>query len=265
MSIRDYSMSTQLRFDFLGSVELSPTARLVGELLNRTRPQHGEAWLSNKTIAAKIGRSIRTVQLALKELAQADLIRVCKDYALKTRRRIHLLWRGDSTAKDPSVGAKNCADSAQEIAPSSAIPPHPPIEDLTELKREIDDDVLSSSSSPSFSPTNQTAGKPNDEELTQATEKAQELFPGQSLRGRVEAEARRCAAFGGGLGWVAQALDVAQAASAETWGFVVGVLRNWREEGGPPPPPPSPEELKARLAENDRLAIERLRAMGIDV
>lgn len=242
----------QMRFDFVGAIELSPTARLVGELLNRTRREHAECWLANKTIAARIGKSIRTVQLALKELERADLIQLTRAYWLKSRRRILLLWRGTTGPQTSPFDDTNCAQSAPEVAPSSALPPHPPIE----VPEGIE--VMGSVDTASEPPTTPPDLSHSESLPSQAEAKAVDLWGDTpAVRNRVRQAEREY-----GPAWVSQALDVCREKARTGWavfGLARKILGEWRDLGGPPPaavtcastvdsPPLDEEAEAARIA-----------------
>lgn len=224
-------MSTQLRFDFVSQTALSPTARLVAAVLDRTRREHGECWLANKTLAGKIGRSVRTVQLALKELAKAKLIEIARAYWLRSRRRILLLWRRDALPETPSLGAIDCAQPAQDIAPSSALPPDPPIEVPEGPTGEETADAVEPAA---VTPPDRSLVREEEHLVSEAESKAVALW-GEAPQ--VRASVREAeASFDGS--WVAQAVEECVEHARRAWavpGLMWSKLRRWQAQGGPPP------------------------------
>lgn len=81
------------QIDWITRVDLSTVARLVADVIDRAPRNAPEAWWGNARIADAIGYSVRTVQAAIRELKDKGLVAIVRDYSLKTRRRIVLLWR----------------------------------------------------------------------------------------------------------------------------------------------------------------------------
>lgn len=257
---------------------LSSTAKLLAAILNRTRREHTECWLSTRSLAERIGRSLRTVQLALAELARAALVRVVRSYELQSRRRIVLLWRVEG-AVTPSptppptpsrphfLGARNCAHSAQSIAPSPGVPPDPPIEEPEgTVLREIESSGSAGveTSSPDCPPGSPVVSEPPPHRMREKTPQTPSLPAGSrratpdEIRG-LEAKAERILGAGWWsrrfartrarqyrLLWVNHALDrTADAIERRTLKgkpvcYCEAVLRRIAEDGGLPPEPPPP-------------------------
>jgi hypothetical protein len=85
------------------------------------------------------------------------------------------------------------------------------------------------------------ARRATPEEVERVVERAERLYR-TPLRDKVVAAARVHR-----LSLVEQALEVAEASASFSWGFVLGVLKNW---GGSPPPPRRPA---AALATPERI------------
>ncbi len=120
----------QLRLPFMTARNLTimPDDRATMRLLERLAGVHAEVWHSTKTIAAKLGIEVRSAQLRLRRLIDLGLLKRVRDYSVKTRRRLAILWRDDSGLT--SIRERNdCAESAQCAALRNDLPPHPPIEE----------------------------------------------------------------------------------------------------------------------------------------
>jgi hypothetical protein len=132
--------------DFILDTALSDRARLLAQLINRlVRRCYTDCLCATATLAKKLGWSERKVNLAVHELAGHGLVEVVRDYGLRTRRRIRLVWRvltgtpapacPPSSAPDASVGANDVAECQLEFALTDLSPPDPPIkvsEDILE-------------------------------------------------------------------------------------------------------------------------------------
>lgn len=112
----------QLSFGFpTQAFRFSAADRELKAVLGRLAGRHSEVWHSTETIAAKLGVTIRAAQVRIQRFIEAGLLERVYDYALTTRRRLRLLWRGIAL-ESVAVGAKVCADSAQEFAPVEVFP-----------------------------------------------------------------------------------------------------------------------------------------------
>lgn len=129
------------KFDFRQFTGLSQTAKLVAETLDvETQRKFSESLLSTKRIAAAIGRGIRVVQLAFKELIAAGVIRVRRASVWKVRSGhvITLLWRVATLPFGDQQSATECASQAQPNSLDSAA--HPiRVSDESSKDRDEDD------------------------------------------------------------------------------------------------------------------------------
>jgi hypothetical protein len=152
----------------------------------------------------------------------------------------------------PTVGLA----AGREGRPSA--PPGPPTE------REEDTTIRArSSSSPGKEP--EKGPNPADSAVAALIDRAMKLIP-EATGGKV------IDAVGlYGPDWVSRALDLAEARNkrpgklpVQSWGFVLGTLKNWHREGGPPPPkaaapapaprPAAPPEQPPRVLTADEVA-----------
>jgi len=198
-------------------------------------------WHSAETLAQRLGLSVRSIRRALAELADAGLIRIVRDYALRTRRRIVLAWR---ETKGAFVAAKSAGESRPKAPATRACLPLSGSEEVE--PRNDDDAVLRVDSSESSSSlpqaVEQTPDEPTEAErtaklsafqTTAAVKIASKIVgPGPATEGRIEALVQEH----GKPTEVAAALVIARKRKpSEFWAFVRGVLRNWRREGGATP------------------------------
>lgn len=252
-------MKIRLAFDLPPRADLSSTAKLVAQVLEReTERRFQHCLLSSEMIGALVGRSVRTAQLALAELARKGLVLVqrCRRWRgllINSGHVITLLWR----AEPPLCGAIDCARPAQEIAPDS-IPPIPPIEESEDVFEREADSMRPIAPAPPPPPNSQESRKATPDEVREAVAKASHVLrlDEPAARSRVLSLARRW-----GLSWVVAALERASAKQVfeplrNPAGYVLRTLQGFQAEGGPPAPPPtlSDEELTARL---DRVDAER--------
>ncbi len=93
------------------------TMRCLDQLAGR----YLEIYHSTKTIANRLGVTIRAAQLRLQRLMSAGKVARVLDYGKRSRRRLLLLWKDSRTYVD-SVGAELCAHSAQDSAPTDPPP-----------------------------------------------------------------------------------------------------------------------------------------------
>ena len=234
------------RPDFLTMTGLSPLARLLGQLLERLRRGHREVWHATKTLAARLGRSVRSVQLALRELIDAGLVAYHRDYSKTSRHRLELAWVEGSPepSQAPVVSAKNSAESAQEIALRTPLPPHPPLKAVSEdrsVKREID-----CCAPPPLPPRISTAEpdpEPNPEPEPEPAQVAAVLDQARQRLGdtdRTEPWIRQQAREFG-WPWLAAAFErLNWRKVARPAGYLRRTLEGWRSQGGPPPGGPRP-------------------------
>ena len=98
----------------MGRTDLSLRARLLLPVLVRLAKGHRRCLSGNKSLAQALGCAQRTIQVALHALQSSKLIEIVRDYGLRTRRCIRLLFL-DAPATPPSPNSL-----AQEPAPSCA-------------------------------------------------------------------------------------------------------------------------------------------------
>lgn len=214
-------------------LELELCLRRLDELTPR---HHGRCWIGNGRLAILLKRSVRTVQLWLKRLEElVPGFRRVKNYRLNSRREIVLPWRQERSLFSPELSAMDCAP----VAPSSAVPPGPPL--------EVPDgalDLTTGTSSPAELPS---SGNPELE--AQALSLAQAVYgPAGATSARIDAAARR-------FGW-ATFLDGLRASQRKLrregrvfWGYLVRACEGIEREGRPAPVPiPVVEDLEERRA-----------------
>lgn len=119
----------QRKIDWTMRDDLRPITRLVAEYLDRLRRSLTEAWWSAERIAKDLGLSVSSIRSALTELSLKGLVEIVRDYSLKTRRAIRLLWRVESPAPaveavepEPDEGAMNHAEPVRDVRRPSPSP-----------------------------------------------------------------------------------------------------------------------------------------------
>lgn len=233
------------------NVPATPIHVALWGILNRRRAP--ECWDSTESLAARLGRSKRTIQLALKRFRAAGaievrLVRSRTGPGSASGHRIILRAGPNAAPETPLLGATGCAERAQPVALRSAIPSDSPLKEPEGalVKMMNDDDrgtAAGSSSSHRLSSHQQRGGEEAGQaqlaavaELEAKAERT--IWAGEGTRDRVRSLARSW-----GLPWVDAALDaVAEGRRNQgvtnPWKYLAGVLRNFRDEGGPPPPRP---------------------------
>src|SRR4051812_10706012 len=76
-----------------GDVRLNAASRFMLSMLDKMSKGHGECWSPNKSFVHALGCCERTIRGILKKLVASGLIRIVRDYSLRSRRRIILLWK----------------------------------------------------------------------------------------------------------------------------------------------------------------------------
>lgn len=226
---------------------LTANAReLLRQLDKLTAKKHAECWFSAERLADAIGCCAATVRSGLRLLEAVGLVRIVRDYSLKVRRRIVLLWR----AGDPSMAQDVCPQSPQTFCATNGSPLHPPYKDpegkqLTTTIEGPDrsSSSVSSSSGPQSGPE---TGATSNAEVDQVVAKAVEV-----LGPECEARTRRLAEQSEPA-FVAKALDVIKPklrTLSNPWGYLKGIVANFEAEGAPVERPrPQPIDREAELA-----------------
>jgi hypothetical protein len=242
---------------FATDLRLTATERLIGTWIDRSVARGRDLCHSAEAIGRRVGRSARTVQLALAKLVRLGLLERFNDYKrLRSRRGYRLAFRGEPglfpADPGPAVGAGTCAQSAQPPAPSPAVPPDPPMEVPEGKTRGEDVDVPPPAATTTTRPRVSRVGTGPDRgplppELAEAVREAEAHFGGPCA-GKV----RQAAALAREPEWVRRAVAAARRYGASSWGYVVSVLRDWAEGDGPPPERRryTPEEIERKKAES---------------
>lgn len=212
---------------------LSPTARLLLDKLPRLAKGHGECWCGNKALAKILGCCVKTVKNALRALEDAGLIERCRDYHLRSRRRIRLLWVriGGMFA---FMGEDFTPACGQELPPS----PVPPLTPHKEERARDDDDFGSETkSSSSF------MAQPEQTE-TPAAERGALLALAETILGAGPPTAAwldvKIAEFGAALVDHVVRDNATRALTKDNpAGYLQRALETRRAEGGVPPLPPA--------------------------
>ncbi len=246
--------------------DLGAFARLLIPILERKARGFAECWSSNETLASALGCCERTLRHALDQLEHSGLILRIRDYSLKSRRRIKLLWKECRDLFSSSVAADTSPDLEAHFAASSEVPPHPPIE-VPEGSSEKESDVEPQPtaletplpSCPPQKPQQEERRKATPAEVDAAAVKAAPILrvDTPTARARVVALAKRW-----GLSWVVAALERAEVKAAQEplrnpSGYVVRTLEGFQAEGGPPAPPPAPISDAEFMARLDAVEAER--------
>lgn len=114
------------RIDWSTRTDLSVGARHVAAILDRTGRFFSSSWFSAGRIADALGMAVSTVRLKLRELELRGLVSIVKDYGLKTRRRVVLLWREQPQPQTDNEGAVSHDPPAPIVHAERAPDPSPP-------------------------------------------------------------------------------------------------------------------------------------------
>src|SRR5437588_197055 len=178
-------MSIIARFECAAHPDLSSTAKLVAELLDqKTARRQSVSHVGTPEIAGWVGRSVRTVQVALGELQQSGALLVKRAWSVSSGHVIALLWRTRQAPAAPNFfGHSDCAGQVTAAAPDSA-PPGPPIEvPEGELEREID----GGAGAPPPPPVQKSLPGPDPEEVKPLAERAGKIAPSPGPVGKLRA------------------------------------------------------------------------------
>lgn len=224
----------------LRDVDLVIVSKLIGKFRTWLIHEHDDA------LAHLCGVGLSTFKACMKRLRKLGRIRSVKATVRGFRRALSMVWLAPSEeARQPLLQtapeATAVAPEGPSLRPETEAPPDPPIE---EPERRTDDDD-SSGVDPDASPVESSSSSSDEpDEPRKATKaevdavvaKAKKLFPQAWLVGQqVKDQAKKCVPHGGGLSWVAMALNEAEAARAHSFGHVVKTLGIWREQGYPSP------------------------------
>lgn len=265
-------------------------------VLERLARGHDQCWAATSTLASKLGVGIRAAQYRLARLVRLGLVEVVRDSALRTGRRLVLLWRreGPDSPRDAPLLATTYVDSeaqtfsppqAQTFAPGAVPPLDPPIE-VSEDKYNRESAGIEEAETVARS--TQVSERPPVAEAGLAPAPAPRVDRSRETRSataeevdRVRALAARVApadpsftdwALGQarqhGLRWIAAALrDAAAKASRQTIrnprGLVLSILATLQREHRQPPDLPAPapaaptESLSARWAREEAERAEK--------
>lgn len=200
--------------------------RLLHRITSRI---HDECWYSTARLADFLGKTERTVQSYLSWLERLGVVRVVRDYGLRSRHRIILLWRRGTAAGPLFPEPPDFRQSAKKISPSGEPPLEPPLEEPEGATSETTDAepvVVTSVASP------------DPEETKTIAAEVQAAFNTTATAAIAQAKALLSVYC---PDWVRRAIDVTKAAAAageiqkSVWGYLRGVLGNWQREGGPAP------------------------------
>ncbi|MEK9735791.1 MAG: hypothetical protein VW239_00545 [Candidatus Nanopelagicales bacterium] len=279
-------------------IRLNGLDRLAMRVLERLARGHDQCWSATSTLASKLGVGVRAAQYRLARLVRLGLIEVVRDSALRTGRRIVLLWRREGPSIPPrdATLATTYVDSeaqtfappqAQTFAPGAVPPLDPPIEESEDntTRESADDEEVAT-----VSESTQVSERPPAVEAGLAPAPAAQVDrSGETRRAtqdeldRVRALAARVApadpsfadwtlgqARQHGLRWVAAALrDAAAKAAKQTVrnprGLVLAILATLKREHRQPPDLPAPapaaptESMSARWAREEAERAEQAR------
>jgi hypothetical protein len=105
--------------------DLPPHARLLLPILERKAHGYAECWAKNATLCGLLRCCERTIRNALRALEDRGIIAIVRDYSLKSRRRIVLLWK-KNRGLFPSMAANTDSQVAANVAPQVSAPPYNP-------------------------------------------------------------------------------------------------------------------------------------------
>lgn len=234
---------------------LTPRLREVLGVLDRlTKRAYQECWHAAKTIAQWIGASEWTVRNALRKLEAHGLIQIIRDYSAdgpRTRRRIVLRWRTGDWQPDADNKSVTVDSHRQPRAISTTTDPspHTPLyKDSEESAKQTDDDRRTENRTESSSSGSSREPSEPEPELSVPARNAvrslvEALGDDPAVRQRAEHLAR--AEEPTLVIRAAGVLKKKAASLSNPWGYLRGILRNWRTEGPPPEstrPGPRPQD-----------------------
>lgn len=234
---------------FISDPRMTPTARLLLQVLERKARGYDECWSSTGTLAACLKCCDRTVRNALRQLASLGLVEIVRDYSRQTRRRIVLLWKVHSLFA--SVTANVSPQPTDTFSATNASPLDPPIGD--ELKK--DDDGLSERPSSSNAPPPETRTPPAEVAGLVALARehvSPDATPAQVVALLASTQASPAA--------VRVAIEETRGKGRNRWAYLVGAVRNIvRERGSDPAPAPAaaPAQTVDERAEATRAGLAR--------
>jgi hypothetical protein len=258
-------------YDFLSDHRLSKTQKIIGAILDRHTRRGHDCWLGTEKLAELAHCSKSAVTLALRAFRKLGIVRVIRNYRLRSRRAIVLLWRLATggpglPVAEGGLSAKSAPESSEEIALSPGGPPHtPPVEGPDGAVGV----VVSGDGPPPHPPQVTPIGPRPDPDPAAEPETLPEPALAEAARvfGPDVAPRVRQAARTHAPDWVVRAIGRAAALRERgrevTWGYVCHLLRAWVDEGGPPSlplapiPAVSPAERRAREVRESVQALYR--------
>lgn len=244
----------------VATMGLPPMARLAIPVLERLAKGHDTCLSATRTIAAKLNCSERTARNALNALQAAGLVEIVRDYSLRTRRRIVLVWRTNGELV-PCVTANPSAESRAASAVTDGSPPIINISEEVSKKQGVSDGSRAPVPPPPSRVLSENlrggeAEATPDEIASVAARAAPVLRLAEpAARAKVAALAKRW-----GLPWVVAALGRAEKKAAleplvSPSAYLVRTLKGFEAEGGPGAAPLTQEEF---LAARDAAIREQL-------
>ncbi len=106
--------------DWLTFTGISRGAARLAAILDRTPEQYSQCFLGNPRLADEVGVCIRHLNRLLKELADHGFIRLIRDYAIGSHRRIVLLWRLNNVPNERITCS--ISDDAPKATPEIHVP-----------------------------------------------------------------------------------------------------------------------------------------------
>jgi hypothetical protein len=215
----------------LCNAKLSAHECRMALLLDQIGKRRGEVCHGARSLGERLGWSVATVRRVLRRLAALGMIESVRDYALRTRRRIRLLWSTTTSATSATSATSTFPAAALTPAVESAPTPQPEPEPEKEPEPE---------------PGQRKATKEEVAKLKADAEKAapaDPTFPNWCLY---------LAKKKWGL-WAVSSAVAKVASIVESGGDVrnprgltARILQDFETEGGPPPPPPTAEAAEAK-------------------
>lgn len=197
------------------TLDVSPLCRCFIAELDKVPTKFRECWTTAEKLALRLKVSVRSIARAQSEAVAKGLVSVVRNYGLRARRALLLLWRSPAPAPVPAVEVASAPDYApapvaQQKAPGPVAvdPPQP------ERPRE-------------------TPRRPSGPKVREATGQERQLvLKAEAKYGPAMSYPVLLAVDRFGCYWVSMAIE--QSRAGVRWAYTLKMLEGWQSKGGPP-------------------------------